>query len=200
MNAVRSRRVLILVGASGSGKTVVGRRAAEKSGWSLFDTDAKILESEGAAHIGDIFAEKGEPYFRRLEEECIKSISEMGDRVVVATGGGLPAIAGAMDVLNAIGSTVYLKADVDALWKRVNTDPRHLADRPLLMEGGRDSLERLLEARRHVYGMASVTLDTQQMSVDAVCSLLVAQIGLIDDHKSLDVSSGCPALRVDGGA
>lgn len=173
--------MLILVGASGSGKSVIGRRAAEESGWKLLDTDREILRTSGAARISDIFDARGEAHFRRLEQDCIQSISENEDRVVVATGGGLPQIPGMMARLNWLGTTVYLKAVVDVLWKRLNAGPGELDDRPLLRDGGVDALADLVSRRAPTYLESSVTLDTAQLSVPEVCALLVTQIASMDE-------------------
>src|SRR4051794_5124818 len=70
----RGRNLLILVGASGRGKTVIGKRAAEAAGWSLVDTDAEILTRAGTASINDIFESGGEAQFREFEAECMLEV------------------------------------------------------------------------------------------------------------------------------
>jgi shikimate kinase len=172
---------LILVGASGSGKTVIGRRTSERAGWRLYDTDAEILRAAGVDRVSEIFDDHGEAHFRELEAQLLEGAFEFGGRIVIATGGGLPAIPGMMDHLNQRGVTVYLKASLKTLWKRLSTDPQQLEDRPLLRTGGSAALETLLGAREDIYQRASVTLDTDQLSVDEVCALLLAQIRFIED-------------------
>ncbi len=78
--------------------------------------------------------------------------------------------------INAAGTSVYLKASLDTLWKRLNTDPRQLEDRPLLRSGGKGALRDLLRAREAAYLSATVTLDTDQLSVDEACDLLEAHM------------------------
>ena len=170
-----TRRVF-LVGPSGSGKTVIAGRAAKDSGWRLYDTDAEILAKTGASRISDIFDEQGEAFFRGLERECMAAVLRESERLIVATGGGLPAIPGMIDEINRSGVSVYLKASVATLWKRLNVDPRQLEDRPLLRDGGEATLDELLRARDSVYGQAAVTLDTDQLSVDEACALVTAQL------------------------
>ena len=57
-----------LVGASGSGKTVIGSRASSLIHWELYDTDTdtdtEILKMTGADRISDIFETQGEELFR----------------------------------------------------------------------------------------------------------------------------------------
>lgn len=163
---------LILIGPSGSGKSAIAKRVAVKSEWGIYDTDAVIREWTGAGRISDIFDKDGEDYFRELEAKCVENMLNAPTPLVVATGGGLPAIEGMMERLNAVGVCVYLRASVETLWKRLNTDPRQLEDRPLLRAGGEESLEHLLEKRKSQYAQAAMILDTDQLSVDQVCALL----------------------------
>jgi shikimate kinase len=172
--------VLFLVGASGSGKTVIAERAAQKTSWSLYDTDAEILARTGRAGISDIFENEGEPTFRRLEAECLGVALAERSRLLVATGGGLPAIPGTMARINAGGASIYLKARVETLWKRLNSDPEQLADRPLLKVGGFAALERLLLDRERTYAEATLTVDTDELSVNEVCAHLVTQMELME--------------------
>jgi shikimate kinase len=174
-----TRRAIALIGASGSGKTVIGARVAERTGWRLFDTDSAILAASEAKQIDEIFAKQGEAHFRQLELACLDELTELGDEVIVATGGGMPAIPGVMEALNSRGQSVYLKASVDTLWQRLNLDPANFSNRPLLQRGGRDALQRLVTIREPIYEAATVTLDTDQLSVDEVCAFVVTQIELM---------------------
>jgi shikimate kinase len=172
--------LLFLVGASGSGKSVIAERAAKATGWALFDTDAEILAQTGRDHISDIFDSEGEDRFREMEMKCLEQTQLLERPSIVATGGGLPAIEGAMSRLNEIGVSVYLKASAATLWKRLSTDPRALDNRPLLRGDGRTKLEQLLLVRERAYERASLTIDTGQRTVDDVCALIVTQIKLIE--------------------
>jgi shikimate kinase len=172
-------RILFLVGPSGSGKTVIGERAAKLSRWSLIDTDTYILQKTGFHKISDLFDASGEGFFREQEGACVDDIAKTPGNLIVATGGGLPAIPGMMNRLNELGVSVYLKAALDTLWKRLNTDPNQLDNRPLLRSDGKDTLRRLLEKREETYASATVTLDTDQLSVDEVSALLRTQLRLM---------------------
>ena len=59
---------LILIGFMGAGKTCVGEAYAKKHGLTMVDTDYLIREEAGTS-ISDIFAERGEETFRRMETE-----------------------------------------------------------------------------------------------------------------------------------
>ena len=65
---------LILIGFMGSGKSTVGKILAEKLEMKFLDTDLEIEKEQGRS-VQDIFSEKGEEYFRKLENEMSKKLS-----------------------------------------------------------------------------------------------------------------------------
>src|SRR6195256_4029651 len=81
-----SKPHLILVGLPGSGKTTVGQAVADKTGRTFLDFDLEIERREMRS-IGQIFAERGEPYFRKKERELTEELTLVGN-MVVSPGGG----------------------------------------------------------------------------------------------------------------
>lgn len=160
---------LFLIGPSGSGKTAIGRKLAAELEWHLIDTDQQIRAMHPGLSIADIFERAGEAQFRMQEMQLLADIQHVKEPVVVATGGGLPAIPGAMDRIEQLGVSVYLHAGIDYLWLRLIGD---LEDRPLLRDGGRKRLEELVAARDSVYRRATISIDTSRLTVDAVVRLL----------------------------
>lgn len=79
-------RHLILIGLPGSGKTTVGRLAAERLGLPFADCDT-LIQRETGMTIPAIFAERGEPYFRAVESRILAALCG-GPAQVIATGGG----------------------------------------------------------------------------------------------------------------
>lgn len=170
------KNIIFLLGPSGSGKTVIAQRLANEIGWKVFDTDAEILVETTEKKISVIFDKHGEVYFRNLEKNIVNKLSSKSEKIIIATGGGLPAIPGMIDTLNQLGTTIYLKASLETLWKRLSVDPKQLDDRPLLKNGGKEALSNLLSKRENIYYQATITLDTDRLSVPEVCDLLAAHI------------------------
>ncbi len=75
---------LALIGFMGAGKTTVGRQVAERIGRPFVDTDEEIEKRHGP--IPELF-ERGEPEFRRLEEQIVAE-ALAGPKAVIALGGG----------------------------------------------------------------------------------------------------------------
>ena len=74
---------VFLCGFMGCGKSTVGSLLAKKLGCGFCDTDELVVKSQGMT-IPEIFAQKGEPYFRKVEAETVKSLC--GKNTVVACG------------------------------------------------------------------------------------------------------------------
>ncbi len=101
----------------GAGKTTAGRKLAGLLGYRFTDIDS-LIEAGECMPVSDIFRMKGEEWFREKESEILKNLS-LDDRLVVATGGGLPCFHNNMEWMNSHGVTVYLRMDPDALYRRL---------------------------------------------------------------------------------
>lgn len=117
---------LYLVGFMGTGKTTVGRAVAVRLGFTFVDSDHEIERASGKT-IARIFAEDGEPAFRRMERTFIESGHAPSGRVV-ACGGGLVVQPGMLELLQSRGIVVCLHATLETILSR--TSGTH--HRPLL--------------------------------------------------------------------
>lgn len=77
---------IALTGFMGVGKTTAGRELANKLNYRFIDMDVEIEKIEGMS-IKEIFATKGEAYFRELETEMLKQYSDEVD-IILSCGGG----------------------------------------------------------------------------------------------------------------
>ncbi len=146
-------RPIVLIGLMGSGKTSTGRRLAQQLGIEFVDADAEIEAAAGMS-ITEIFAQHGEAYFRDGERRVMARLLNEGPRVV-ATGGGAFMNEETRARIAASGISVWLKADLDVLWRRV----RKRSHRPLLQGGDPErTLQTLLEQRYPIYARADVTV------------------------------------------
>lgn len=117
------RKVLnnVLIGMPGAGKTFLGRKMAEKQGKRFIDIDDMIIQHEGAS-IEEIFQQKGEAYFRKVETEMLKlACKEAG--CVIATGGGVIKTKENYNIVKQNGVVIWIKRDLDKL----ETDGRPLS-------------------------------------------------------------------------
>ncbi len=160
---------IILIGYMGSGKSTIGEKLAKSLGVEFLDTDVLIEAQEGMT-ISELFAQKGEAYFRQKETETIEGLKKESKQMVLATGGGLPIKEENQRLLKELGIVVYLKASVDTLIERLKED----TTRPLLREGDlRKKIETMLEIRNPIYEkVADVVLETDTKSIEeTICCL-----------------------------
>src|SRR5947209_660656 len=109
-----------LVGFMGAGKTTVGRALAKRLGWRAVDIDELIEERERLA-VSEIFARRGEAYFRAVERAVL--LEHLAPRhLVVATGGGTFADLQNRAAINRDGVSVWLDVPIDRLIGRVPSD------------------------------------------------------------------------------
>ena len=154
-----SKPNIILTGFMATGKTTVGKRLAEQLDYVFVDTDELIAERSGQT-VAEIFREKGEAAFRRMESEIAQELGEK-EGFVVSTGGRLmldPANAAA---LSRRGRVFCLVATPEEILQRVESDTQ--VRRPLLEVP--DPIERiveLLQQREADYGRFPANGDVRQ--------------------------------------
>ena len=159
---------LVLVGFMGSGKTVVGKNVSRRIGYSFLDTD-HFIEKELGCTIADIFSEKGEAHFRRLEASLAERLDQV-DNYVISTGGGILTTPGNLDRLRRAGVVVFLKADPEGIYKRLQRDTK----RPMLREGDlRETMERLLAERMPLYHQSDIVVETKGKGINRVAGEII---------------------------
>src|SRR6185295_1900868 len=120
------KRLVVLVGMMGAGKSTIGRRLAARLRLPFIDADSEIETAAGMS-IPEIFEIHGEPHFRDGEARVIARLLESGP-AVLATGGGSFMREETRSRVREKAVSVWLKADADIIMRRV----KRRADRPLL--------------------------------------------------------------------
>lgn len=151
----RLDRTVALVGMMGVGKSTVGKKLAESLGAPFVDSDEEIERAAGLS-VQEIFQRHGEPEFRRGERRVIERLLN-GPPIVLATGGGAYMDPDTRALLKEKATTVWLRADLDLIWKRVNRrDTRPLLKR----DNPKQVLADLLAVRGPVYAEADFAVDS----------------------------------------
>lgn len=164
-------RNLILVGLMGAGKTSIGRLVATQLGIPFVDADVEI-ERVSRMTIAELFTAYGEEEFRSLETRVIKRLLKGGPRVV-STGGGAFVNDRTRWHIKRKGLSIWLKADLDVLWERVNKRDT----RPLLKtENPKGTLENLMNVRYPIYAEADLTVLSRDVNKDIIAREVLAAI------------------------
>ena len=120
---------IVLLGYMGSGKSTIARLLGEQLQLKSVDLDT-LIEAETGQSIPEIFKDKGEIHFRKLEHQVLKNVLESPESFILALGGGTPCYSGNMDILlNATEQVFYLKMGIPALTKRLIGEK---ANRPMI--------------------------------------------------------------------
>ena len=182
INARLNGRGVVLVGMMGVGKTTVGRRLAARLKLPFLDADAEIERAAGKS-VTEIFEDDGEAFFRDREEKVIARLLREQGPLVLATGGGAWMSPATRDVVAASAISVWLRADLDLLMKRVMRRP----GRPLLQTGDpRAVMARLIEQRHPVYAKADITVDSRDVAHQVIVNDVIRALSAwLERHETI---------------
>ena len=141
----------------GCGKSTIARLLADRLCFQLIDTDSLIIQKEKIS-INEIFENKGEDYFRKIESFVLADALCV-DNSIVSTGGGIVKSDTNISLLKEKSKVFYLKANENILYERVKNNK----ERPLLnTEDMLSKIKILLDERAEKYELAHYTIDANQ--------------------------------------
>lgn len=170
----------------GTGKTTLGKALARSFSLPFVDIDEEIEKRTGMT-IPQIFAEKGEPFFRDTEGALIREYG-VGEGLIISLGGGALQRESNLNILKEKGFLVCLLASPRAILNRLRNDET----RPLLQEEDRlGRIEKLLRARFPNYLKADAFLDTSYKSISECLGYLTRLLSSLSprDRESLQLES-----------
>lgn len=144
-----------LIGFMGSGKSTVGEVLAERLEVPFFDIDELVQSAENAS-IREIFAEHGEPYFRRRERDFLLMTRHL-ERAIVSTGGGTFTFENNIEFIQENGISIYLSVPYETCLSRVSVSS---AERPMFHD--EMALRGLYKSRKHNYRRADLVLEIKE--------------------------------------
>ena len=144
---------IYLTGFMGAGKTALGAKLAAELGRGFVDLDEEVVRRADMT-VSEIFEQRGEPEFRRLESTALAEISS-GPAKVVATGGGTVVAAENRRLMQERGVTVWLDVPLSVLLARL--DSAATRSRPLARDRG--GLEQLFLDRKRYYRTSDLRIE-----------------------------------------
>lgn len=150
--------VISTIGIMGAGKSSHGNLLAEMLEYEFHDIDDEIVEQEGMT-ISEIFAQKGEEYFRNAEKRMLSEKFNSDAESLLSCGGGIVLNKPNRELLKQNSMVIWLYATPEAISKRIKTEKR-----PLLQNGNpKEILQKILEDRRDLYAhTAHVVFSTEE--------------------------------------
>ncbi len=168
---------IFLIGMPSSGKSTLGRQLAKRLGYQFIDMDELIVNQE-LSTIAEIFKYKGEDYFRKVESKILRGIKP-NQKLLVATGGGVPCFFDNIDFIKANGTSIFLNVQPEDLLKRIQKSEgnnRPLIDKKKTNEVLLNELRERHENRLKFYEQADIQIDGS-IEVEQILWLL-EEIGL----------------------
>lgn len=147
----------------GSGKSFWAEKLCTALNFSAFDLDKEIEKSESKT-VAEIFAEDGEEYFRKKENEVLKDF-ESENNFILSTGGGTPCFYDNINWMNEQGITIWIDEPVEIIAERLQKEKAH---RPLIASVHNDDLKDFLanmrDKRKPFYTQAKFHLTGSNIS------------------------------------
>ncbi|MCG8474003.1 MAG: shikimate kinase [Cytophagales bacterium] len=169
---------IYLWGMPGSGKSTLGRPLAEALGLLFMDLDEEIERKEGKT-IPDIFSEKGEAYFRSIEQKTLLELMQAKDSFLLSTGGGTPCFFDNASQMKADGLTIYLEVTPQELSRRLCA--KGLKSRPIFSRTEHEDvlteIREKLQSRKPFYERADLKVKNDQADAASLAELIDNQKG-----------------------
>lgn len=165
----------------GAGKTTLGKALAKELNLPFVDLDWHI-EERFHKSVQEVFAERGEESFRKLEQQMLHEVAEF-ENVIISTGGGTPCFFDNMDFMCEQGETVFLNVNPDILFRRLQFAKQ---SRPLLRNKSDEELlsfiKSALEKRKPQYSRAKHILNADELENREQIKVTVKRLKeLLDD-------------------
>lgn len=167
----------VLIGYRGSGKTTIGQKLADRLWQDLVDTDRLIVQRAGKS-IKEIFEQKGEEYFRDLEEQVVREVARMQEKVISLGGGAVLRESNRNAIKEAGHKVIYLRCDPEELHRRIQADTSTSLMRPNLTQfTGLEEIEKVLAQREPIYrSMMTGELDVTNLSAEDAVVYIVRML------------------------
>ena len=182
---------VIITGFMGVGKSKVGLEVARRLRREFVDMDT-LIEQRAGMTIPEIFAQRGEGFFRQQERELCQELAKRRG-LVIATGGGALIPEENRQALGSSGLLVCLNCHIGEILRRL----AQAEDRPLLdVDDRRERIEALLAERREAYSRISHQIDTTGLTVEKVAE---GVIGLLTEKIAVRTPAGSYEIHLGEG-
>ena len=162
------KKNLVLLGMMGVGKSTLGKIVAKKQDLKFIDTDSNI-EKKCLMKISEIFKNRGEKFFRLLEEkEVLESLKK--SKCVIALGGGAFIKKTVRDKILKDSVSIWLDINLKTLNKRIKwSKKRPLIDR----ENSQITINELYARRKNIYKLAKYRINCNNLSKENIAKKII---------------------------
>ena len=164
---------IVLIGSMGSGKSAIGKILSKKMGVPLSDTD-KIIEKEVGKSIYEIFNERGEKYFRQVEEKVVGRVLDETAHII-STGGGSILSSKTRNAIKSKSFSIWVQCDVNIISNRIRDQEK----RPLLKNKNiLDTLVKKNKERIKFYRQADSHIVNENSNIEMTVDAIIEELFL----------------------
>ncbi len=164
---MESNKNIVLLGMMGAGKSTIGRLLSNKINLDFYDID-KIIEKEENSKIKDIFKNKGEDYFRKVEEELCLKILKLNKKII-ALGGGSFLNSKIREEIQNNHFSIWLTWNTSTIIGRVKKSK----NRPLLKNMSEKDINNLFVKRKKIYEKAHFKINCENLSKNEIINKII---------------------------
>jgi shikimate kinase len=162
------KKNLVLTGMMSVGKSTVGKKLAKKLGFKLYDID-KIIERNEKNTIREIFTDKGENYFRKVEKKITLDALKKNNLVIALGGGAFINTSIRREVKNT-SISYWLDLNLKSLLLRL----KNIKKRPLLNENNlEESINKIYSERKEIYNESNFKINCNSLNVDQIVKKII---------------------------
>lgn len=173
---------IVLIGFMGSGKSTIARILSQKLCMPHIDSDTYI-EAQEQKKIKEIFAQKGEAYFRNLELQFIESFCKKNG-YIIATGGGMPIFHDA----RKLGVCFYLQSDFDTICARIENEAQIKKEHVRPLFDDKEKALNLYNERAILYEKAANHIIDSMQEKEAIVANIIT---ILHNNAYLEAKNAC---------
>ena len=182
------KKIIYIIGFSGTGKSASSQLASEALNWEYYDMD-KIIENEEKRTISEMFETDGENWFRERESKLLSNLSKK-TMCIISTGGGVPVSESNMKLMMQTGYVICLDASIEVIIKRLNQENiegiQESSVRPKISDLSKEKISDFKSKRSKFYSKAHLTINTNYMPVEEVSNNIVYAVEKYTDILNIN--------------
>ena len=164
---MKSNKNIVLLGMMGSGKSTIGYLLSNKINSDFYDID-KIIEEEEGLKITEIFENKGENYFRKIEEKiCLKILKF--NKKIISLGGGSFLNNKIREEIQNNHVSFWLNWNTSTIIRRIKKNK----NRPILKGMSENEINKLLIKRKKIYEKAHLKINCENLSKNEIINKII---------------------------
>ena len=162
------KKNLVLTGMMGVGKSTIGRKLSKKLKLEFVDID-QIIEKKEKNTINEIFKNKGENYFRKIEKKTTLEILKRKNLVIALGGGSFVNSSIRKEVINS-SISFWLDLSLKFLLLRL----KNAKKRPLLNQDNLEkNINKIYLERKKIYNESNYRIKCNSINAEEIVDKII---------------------------